>query len=318
VKTLRTAVIGAGHLGRHHVRLHAADPRARLVAVVDSDPARAREFAGPHGALALTDPAGLAGQVDAVSVAVPTIAHESVARPLLEAGIHVLVEKPIARSVAEADGLIAAAAASGAVLAVGQTERFNPALAALQVRAERPRFIEAQRLGSFSARSTDIDVVLDLMIHDLDAILALTKGRATEVAAIGVGALTHTVDIANARVVFDTGCVANLTASRISDQKVRKLRVFEPRAYFSLDYAERSLDHAWLEAPPGAAPAIRRERLALADDEPLRREISAFLAAAAGEGPVIVPGVEGREALALALRITDAIRAGAESAARTA
>jgi predicted dehydrogenase len=307
VKTLRTAVIGAGHLGRHHARLHAADPRAKLVAVVDSDPARAREVAGPLGAEALEDPSQLQGRVDAVSVAVPTIAHATVARPFLEAGVHVLVEKPITRTEAEARDLIETARKAGAVLVVGHTERFNPAVQALAERVKRPRFIETHRLGGFSARSTDIDVVLDLMIHDLDAVRSLVGAGATAVEAVGVGALTNSVDIANARVTFEGGCVANMTASRISAQKIRKLRVFESRAYFSLDYAERSLEHFWLHLEPGGKPEIRREQVPVPADEPLRREIEAFFAAALGEKPPVVPGEDGLEALRLAGLVLGAI-----------
>jgi len=309
-RPLRVAVVGAGHLGQHHARLYAAMEGCRLVGVADSDAARAHEVAGRHGVAAMTDARRLlereTGGLDAVSVAVPTEAHEEVACRFLEAGVAVLVEKPIAPSLAEADRLIEQARRSGALLGVGHTERFNPAVEALTLRAREPRFIEAHRLGSFAPRSLDIDVVLDLMIHDIDITLSLVKSPVRSVEAIGVAALTPKVDIANARITFDSGCVANLTASRISAARTRKMRVFERDSYLSCDCAERSLEHYRLETPPGGGrPAIVRQQVDIPADEPLRRELAAFLEAARGGAPYAVPGAAGRAALEVALAVVD-------------
>ena len=306
---LRAAVVGAGHLGRHHARLYAASSRARLIGVADVAPGRAEEIGGPHGAEAVTDFRRLVGRIDVASVAVPTDTHEEVACELLRSGVSVLVEKPIAPTVESADRIIAAARASGATLLVGHTERFNPAVEALAGRAREPRFVEAHRLGSFSARSLDIDVVLDLMIHDLDVLCALAGAPVRSVDAVGIGALTARVDIASVRTRLTNGCVANLTASRISEQKVRKLRVWEPDAYWSLDYGDQEVRH-WFLRREGPTPAIGSETLPVERDEPLRREIEHFLRAAAGEEHPRVDGAAGREALAAATLVLDSIRRG--------
>ncbi|HEY3174626.1 MAG TPA: Gfo/Idh/MocA family oxidoreductase [Candidatus Polarisedimenticolia bacterium] len=309
---LRVAVIGVGHLGQHHARLYPTIDGCRLVAVVDRDPARAREVASRHGVEALDDDRrlleGTAPRVDAVSVAVPTDAHAEVASRFLEAGVAALVEKPIAPSLQEADRLLESARRSGALLAVGHTERFNPSVEALARRARNPRFIEAHRLGSFAPRSLDIDVVLDLMIHDIDIALNLVGSPVRSVEAVGVNALTPRVDIANARIVFESGCVANLTASRISAARTRKIRVFQADSYLSCDCAERSLEHYRLERSAGAAhPSIVREQVEIPPDEPLRRELHAFVRAVRGEAPFSVPGEAGRAALEVALAVAGKI-----------
>ena len=257
-------MIGVGSLGQHHARLLAGLPEARLVAVVDRDRARAEEVAARHGVAALADHAALEN-VDAVTVAVPTTDHARVASAHLEAGRDVLVEKPIADSVEEAERLVRLADRTGRLLAVGHTERFNPVVRAALPRLRRPRFIEAHRLGVFTARSTDVDVVLDLMIHDLDIVHAMVRRPIATLDAVGVNALTDKVDIANVRVRFEGGCVANLTASRISVEKVRKLRVFEPDAYLSIDYArQEGLIYALRPGAAGGRPEIARERAAAA------------------------------------------------------
>jgi len=308
-------VIGVGSLGQHHARLLATLPEARLVAVVDSDRARAEEVAARHGVPALTDLADLR-DVDAVTVAVPTVEHVRVAAACLEAGRDVLVEKPIAASIEEAESLVRLAERTGRLLAVGHTERFNPVVRAALPRLKRPRFIEAHRLGVFTARSTDVDVVLDLMIHDLDIVLTMVGRPIAALDAVGVNALTDKVDIANVRVRFEGGCVANLTASRISVEKVRKLRVFESDAYLSLDYArQEGLIYA---LRPGASgrPEIARETLVVDGEEPLLAELRAFVRRAAGGEDPVVSGAEGVEALRAARRVLDAIareRAAAEA-----
>jgi len=313
---LRVGVVGVGYLGQHHARIYASLPGVKLVGVADTRPGRAEEIAAKNGCRAFAGPAEMIAEVDAVSVATPTASHREVAAGFLAAGKGVLVEKPIAASLPEADAMIAAASESGALLGVGHTERFNPAIEALRRRARNPRFIEAHRLGTFPARSLDVDVVLDLMIHDIDLVLALTGGAQVQaVDAVGVSALTPKVDIANARIRLAGGCVANLTASRISASKVRKVRVFTNEAYLSSDCANQSLEHFSLKMPgapgaPGAMPEIVREAPSLDNDEPLARELRAFAAAAAGGGPFEVGGREGRQALAVALAVAERIEEG--------
>jgi predicted dehydrogenase len=314
---LRVGVAGVGHLGQHHARLWAGMEGCRLAGIVDADAGRARAIAGQYGGVpSWTDARRLLGSVDAVSVAVPTLAHREVALPFLEAGIPVLVEKPMAATLDEADAMIRAAERSGTLLGVGHTERFNPAAAELARRVQRPRFIECHRLGSFAPRSLDIDVVLDLMIHDLDIALSLVGREVRSVAAVGVAALTPRVDIANARIVFEGGCVANLTASRISATKTRKIRVFQRDSYLSCDCAARSLEHYRLETRPGAdRPSIVHETVSVGAEEPLQRELAAFAAAARGGAPFPVGGAEGRRALAAALAIARAIEESFEAGA---
>ena len=319
---LRVGVVGVGYLGRHHARIYAAMPEVRLAGVVDRNQERAREVAGLYGAPAFEDPGSLLGKVDAVSVATPTISHRSVAERFLAEGIPVLVEKPMTATLAEADALVSLAASRGVLLAVGHTERFNPAVRVLCELARDPRFIEVHRLGTFPARSLDIDVVLDLMIHDIDLVLALGRassgGSITSLDAVGVNALTPRVDIANARIRLSGGCVANLTASRISTGKVRKIRVFTRDAYLSCDCADQTLEHFRLErrGSSDSAPAIARGTPEVARDEPLVCELRAFIAAVGGGAPFEVTGVEGREALAVALAVAERIEEGLHEGAR--
>jgi predicted dehydrogenase len=302
---LRVGVIGVGHLGKHHARLIAAVPGARLTAVVDTQRDRATAAADLAGAVALTDYRELIGQVDAVTVAVPTELHHEVALAFLERGISVLVEKPITRTLDEADALVAAAKASGATLATGQTERYNPAVAVVMPLVSTPRFIEVHRLGVFPDRSLDIDVVFDLMIHDLDIILALVKADVTAIEAVGVPVLTDKFDIANARLRFATGCIANVTASRISKERVRKIRFFQPDAYISIDYAEQSVEGYRLKRREGQRPEIQGGQLPVAREEPLKRELEDFVRAVREKRPPLVSGEDGRRALALAQAIAD-------------
>ena len=276
---IRVAVVGVGHLGKHHARLLASIDGATLVAVVDPDQERASAAAAATGARALADYRELFDQVDAVTVAAPTELHHEIALAFLDRGISVLVEKPITRTLAEADALIAAAAASGATLATGQTERFNPAIATVMPFVTTPRFIEVHRLGVFPDRSLDIDVVFDLMIHDLDIILALVKAEPTSIEAVGVPVLTDKFDIANARLRFPTGCIANVTASRISKERVRKIRFFQPDAYVSIDYAEQEVEGYRLLRRDGERPQIQGGKLPVTREEPLKRELTDFVRA---------------------------------------
>jgi predicted dehydrogenase len=304
---LRVAVIGVGHLGRHHARILSTLDGARLVAVVDKIPERATEIAASTGTRALTDSRDLLGEVDAVTVAVPTELHAEIALPFLEQGIATLIEKPMARSLAEADQIIAAARASGATLGVGHTERYNPAVSAVMPLVTAPRFIEVHRLGVFPDRSLDIDVVFDLMIHDLDIILSLVRSDVTSVEAVGVPVLTPKYDIANARLRFASGCIANVTASRISRDRVRKIRFFQPDAYLSIDYAAQEVEGWRLVKPDGARPSIQGGPLPVERDEPLRRELADFVRAARSRTSPVVDGDAGRRALELATRVAEKI-----------
>jgi predicted dehydrogenase len=298
-------VIGVGHLGRHHARILSTLDGVSLTAVVDKLPERAAEIAASTNTVALTDSADVLDRVDAVTVAVPTELHRDIAMPFLERGVSVLVEKPMARSLAEADELMAAAQASGATLAVGHTERYNPAVAAVLPLVTTPRFIEVHRLGVFPERSLDIDVVFDLMIHDLDIILSMVKSEVTSIEAVGVPVLTPKYDIANARLRFASGCIANITASRISKERVRKLRFFQPDAYVSIDYAAQEVEGARLVKRDGAKPSIQAGSIPVQHDEPLKRELADFVAAVRDRRAPIVDGAAGRRALELATRIAD-------------
>jgi len=300
---LRAGVIGVGHLGRFHALIYGEMQGVDLVGVMDQDEDRAAKVARETGSVAFKDvDALLAEGLDLVSLAVPTIFHAEIGEQILQRRINLLVEKPIAASIGEADRLIAAADRSGCLLQVGQLERFNPAFRSLQPLLKGPRFVEAHRLGVFSARSIDVDVIQDLMIHDLDLMLAMDPSGLKRVDAAGVAILTDKVDIANARLTFNSGCVANLTASRVSAGQVRKFRIFQPDAYFSLDLQARTTRHIYLSFA-GGRPEIIQKDVAVADVLPLQEELKAFTQKVrAGSGPGVT-GEEGRAALALALEI---------------
>lgn len=302
---VRAAVIGVGHLGRHHARILSTLEGVDLVAVVDTNAERASAISASTGVPAVTDYREVLDKIDAVSIAVPTELHRDIALPFLERGVAALVEKPIARSLAEADELVAAAHKSGAVLGVGQTERYNPAVAAVLPLVTSPRFIEVHRLGAFPDRSLDIDVVFDLMIHDLDLILALVRSEVQSIEAVGVPVLTSKYDIANARLRFRSGCIANVTASRISKERVRKIRFFQPDAYISIDYAAQEVEGWRLVRHDGSRPTIEGGALPVERDEPLRREIADFIRAVRSKTTPLVDGVAGRRALELATRVAE-------------
>jgi predicted dehydrogenase len=304
---VRVGVVGVGHLGRHHVRILSSLPGARLVGAADLIVDRARTATEGTGAAAVERAGDLLDRVDAVTVAVPTKAHAEVVRPFLERGIHVLVEKPIAATLAEADEMIRLARASGATLAVGHTERFNPAIRAVWPSLRTPRFIEVHRLSGFPERSLDVDVIFDVMIHDLDILLAVVDSEVTGVEAVGVPVLTPRIDIANARVKFASGCTANVTASRISRDKVRKVRFFEKDMYVSIDYAAFEAEVWRLRPRPGDRPAIEGGPVEVSRDEPLRAELADFIGAIRGSRRPVVTGEDGRNALALATRVAEAI-----------
>lgn len=300
----RVAVIGAGSFGKNHVRVVRENPRARLQFVVDADLARAREHAGPD-VRATADFRDIAGQVDAAILAVPTILHAEIGSALLEAGIDVLIEKPIAATLEEAGRLIEAAERNGRILQVGHLERFNPAVIALERAATLPLFFEIHRMSVFTLRSLDVDVVLDLMIHDLDIVLALARAQLKEIRAAGISVLSPKVDIANVRLEFTDGCIANLTASRVSTEKVRKLRLFQPRQYISLDYAKQSAAVFKVGGPEG----IAFEQWAIEPAEPLKLQFDAFLDAVETRNIPKLNGRVARRTLEVALGILDKIKA---------
>jgi predicted dehydrogenase len=303
--SLRIAVVGVGHLGKHHARILSSMPGVELVAVVDTNKARAEEVAAASHTAPLTDARELAGKVDAITIAVPTEIHRDIALPFLSTGVSALVEKPMARSLAEADDMIAAAAKTGARLAVGHTERFNPAVAVARPLVANPRFIEVHRLGVFPERSLDIDVVFDLMIHDLDVILSVVDSPVAGIDAVGVAVLTPKFDIANVRLRFESGCIANLTASRISRDRTRKIRFFQPDSYVSVDYAAQELEVWRLVRPASGLPAIEGGIVPVTNEEPLKRELQDFVDAVRDRRPPKVTGEDGRRALALAAQITE-------------
>jgi len=313
---IKTAVIGVGSLGQAHARIHASLEQAELVAVCDTNETQGRAVAERHATRFIHDYRELLGRVEAVSVATPTVNHHEITRAFLEAGVHVLVEKPIARTLDEADEMIAAAESKNLVLQTGHIERFNPAFVALRQRIERPRFFEAHRMGVFTPRSLDIDVVMDLMVHELDIITSLVKSDVVKLEAVGIPILTQKIDLANARLEFADGCIANITASRVAGERLRKLRVFQPNEYYSLDYAEQQVATLKLTPPKsaGALPEISAESLQIEKREPLLAEIESFITAVQSRTAPAVSGAEGRRALALALEVLEKIKAHSERA----
>ena len=317
---LKVGVIGVGYLGRHHARIYAQMPGVTLVGVSDLHAERGQAIAAEYGTKFFADYREMLGQVEAVSLAVPTIDHCEIGCELLRQGIAVLVEKPIARTLAEADQMIQLAEKHNVCLQVGHLERFNPAIVAVRPLVKEPRFFETHRLSLFSPRSLDIDVVMDLMIHDLDIIASLVKSPIVNIHAVGVAVITPKFDIANARIEFASGCIANITASRISTEKVRKLRLFQPHDYISIDYITQQAGFWSLRKPlnlpsgitdPAALLAsgigIEARQLDIKADEPLRAELAAFVQAVTTSEPPPVSGAEGRHALALALQVSDKI-----------
>jgi len=282
-------------------------PDVSLAAVVDTRPARAEEIAHKYGAPSFTDVNAAVAHVDAAVVAVPTVDHLTVARTLIERRIPVLLEKPIAASLAEADDLLRLAHTHGVVFGVGHTERFNPAVVAAMPLVSDPRFVEVHRLGTFPERSLDIDVIFDLMIHDLDLLLAAVRSPVVSVEAVGVNVLTPRTDIANARLKFESGCIANLTASRISRDRVRKARFFQHDSYVSIDFAAQEVEVYRLTGQSNGRPTIEGGRLTVEQEEPLKRELADFVDAVRGGRAPAVSGTAGREALALATRIAEAM-----------
>lgn len=306
--SLRVGVVGCGAMGRHHVRLWSQAPDCELTAIFDEDTERAEAIAKEFGCAAAGSLEDFSSRVDAASVAVPTTLHLAVGRTLLKNGVDVLIEKPIAPTVAEADELIEAAG-EDRILAVGHTERFNPAVRALLDLVDNPRFLEVHRLGSFPDRSTDVDAILDLMVHDLDIILRLVNRPLRSIEAVGVPVLTGSVDIANARLCFEGGCVANITASRVSREQIRKLRLFQSDTYISVDYTDRSGRVTRLDRSGEGRPEILSDPLDVDNQDSLEMELRDFAEAVRTRRPAMVPGCEGRRALATAIAVRDAVLA---------
>jgi predicted dehydrogenase len=324
----RIGVIGAGGLGQHHVRILGELPEATMVGFYEARADRAAEIASTLGARAFGSLEELLAGVDAVTIVVPTPGHYAVAKAALERGIHVLVEKPFTATLDEADELLAIAEKSGAIVQIGHVERFNRAIRAALPFVDSPKFIESDRLAPFNPRGADVAVVLDLMIHDIDLLLTLVGAKVTSVKAVGVGVLTPSVDIANARLEFATGAVANITASRVSRERMRKIRLFQKSGYISLDLAtgsgefyrmRRDVDLAELAQGPLALEAfVERVPVEAPEGEPLRLEFQSFIAAVQGRAPVTVTGEDGRAALAVALQIVREIERTAPTLAGVA
>lgn len=302
---VRCGVVGVGSLGQHHARIYAALEDVEFVGIVEANVDRAREISARHGCKVFSDVESLGAACDAVSIVVPTDRHKDVALPLLAHGCHLLIEKPICASLGEAEEVVAAAKAAGAVVQVGHIEHFNPVMSYLETHVDRPRFITADRLAPFTPRGTEVGVVLDLMIHDIGVVLELVKSPLERVEAVGVNVLSETEDIANARLTFANGCVANLNTSRVSLKKVREIRVFQPAAYLSLNFMEQS---GHLVRKRGTT--LDKEDIPIERDEPLKLELSAFVGCVRERSDPKVGAELGKSALEVAVQVTELIRAG--------
>ncbi len=307
MKPLRVGVIGVGHLGQHHARLYASLPGSTLVGITDADPRRAKEIAERHGTAVYDDVGALLQQVEAVSIAAPTSAHHAVARQCLEAGVHVLVEKPVTTTPAEARELVTLARARNVALQVGHIERFNPVMLKVRPFIRDPLLIECRRVSPFTGRSTDVDVVLDLMIHDLDIVLSFQPGTVTDVRAVGAAVVSDKVDLAYAWLTFSSGCVATLTASRVATTRARKLTLVQRDAAILLDYQSRQAVIRRLPARPQAGGESPAEQVQGGEEEPLKLELESFLQAVRTGARPAVSGEDGEAALSLAYRVLEEI-----------
>ncbi len=310
---LKVAVIGVGSLGQHHARVYTEMAGVELLGVVDSDLQRAKEIASLNHCQAFSELDPLLGKIDAASVVVPTVYHHPVAKVLLQQRVHLLLEKPMTTTLEEADDLIAIADRTGAILQVGHIEQFNAGLRTLKRHLTHPRFFECHRISPFVARGTDVHVILDLMIHDIDIVLSLVPSKLTEIRAVGTSVLTPQIDIANVRLAFSDGCVANLTASRVSQDKLRKIRIFQPDAYFSLDYMRQEMRVYRRLIRSDGTPTIVVDKILTEKEESLKAELSAFVQSVRIQGRPKVSGKDGRRALDVALRIVDLIKNDQES-----
>lgn len=308
---LRLGVVGVGYVGRIHAKIYSQMPNVELVGVADINPATAAEVSNEYGCQGFTDPNALLDKTDAVSISVPTSVHGEVAMPYLEAGVHMLLEKPIAPTVQEAERIVATAEKRGIVLLIGHLERFNAGIMKLAERVRDPRFIESHRLGTFVERATDVDVVTDLMIHDIDIVLSLVKSELTYVSAVGSPVLTDHIDIANARLEFANNTVANVTASRVSTKKFRRIRVFGSDSYQALNFIDQQIEVVSKTDPaPGQLfPGLKSERLEIEPRPPLDAELEHFVETVSSGGQPLVNGKDGVKALCVAEQVRKKIEA---------
>jgi predicted dehydrogenase len=311
MEKLHVGVVGVGYLGQHHARIYSELKNAELVGVVDVDFDRAKEIAKKFKTQAFKNHEELFGKVDAVSIVAPTVHHHALAKAFFEAGSDVLLEKPITVTVEEADELIEVSDAKGCIFQVGHLERFNSAVVKMVEMTTSPKFIECNRLSPFPDRSTDVDVVLDLMIHDIDIIMSLVKSPLKDIHAVGIAVISKNVDIANARIEFESGCVANITSSRVSLKKERKIRLFQPDTYISLNYQDQEV-YAYHRIPnkkdPEGKPDIIGGKVKVVKEEPLKAELEAFLASVRDRSRPLVSGREGRDALKVAMLVQQEIK----------
>jgi predicted dehydrogenase len=311
VEKIKVGVVGVGYLGRHHARIYSELPQAELVGVCDVNAEQAKEIAKSAKTVPYTSHEELIGKVQAVSIAAPTVHHYAIAKDFLSAGVDVLLEKPMTVTVEEADELVSLAKEKNCILQVGHLERFNSAVTKMVELTTTPKFIECNRLSPFPDRSTDVDVVLDLMIHDIDIILSLVGSPVKSIHAVGIPVISKNVDIANARMEFESGCVANVTSSRISMKKERKIRLFQPDTYISLNYQDQEI-YAYHRIPnkkdPEGKPDIVGGKVKVKKEEPLKAELEAFLGCVASRAKPLVSGVEGRDALKVAMLVQEEIR----------
>jgi predicted dehydrogenase len=304
-RKIRCGVIGTGYLGQHHARIYAALEDTELVGIVEADDARAEEMCGLYDCTRFSSAAELAEACDAVSVVVPTDKHRAVAVPLLEGGCHLLIEKPLCTSLEEAEAILSAAKANGCIVQVGHIEHYNPVMGYLENAVTQPQFLTADRLAPFNPRGTEVGVVLDLMIHDIGIILALVRSPIRQIDAVGVNVLSQSEDIANARLSFENGCVANINTSRVSQKKVREIRVFQPSNYLSLDFMNQSGHFLRKEGSE-----LVREEIPIEKDEPLKLELASFAQVVRETGQPKVGAELGKTALEVAIQITEMIRRG--------
>jgi predicted dehydrogenase len=311
MEKIRVGVVGVGYLGQHHARIYSELKNAELVGVVDVDFDRAKEIAKKFKTQAFKNHEELFGKVDAVSIVAPTVHHHALAKAFFEAGSDVLLEKPITVTVEEADELIEVSDTKGRIFQVGHLERFNSAVVKMVEMTTTPKFIECNRLSPFPDRSTDVDVVLDLMIHDIDIIMSLVKSPLKDIHAVGIAVISKNVDIANARIEFESGCVANITSSRVSLKKERKIRLFQPDTYISLNYQDQEV-YAYHRIPnkkdPEGKPDIIGGKVKVVKEEPLKAELEAFLASVRDRSRPLVSGREGRDALKVAMLVQQEIK----------
>ncbi len=308
MKKIRAGVVGVGYLGEHHARIYSEIPDVELVGVVDPDEERARLIGEKVGCAFYTNHQEILGAVDAVSIAAPTSFHHDLSVDFLRDKVDVLLEKPMTVNLKEADHLIEEAERNQRILQIGHLERFNGAIRKLKEVVNEPRFVESHRIGPFVNRGTDVDVILDLMIHDIDILLSVVQSKVSDIRAVGTPVISSNVDIANARIEFESGCVANVTASRVSLKKERKVRIFQPDTYISLDYQLQELMVYRRVIDPNKGPQILMEKMETAKDEPLRVELEAFIHSVQSRKQPVISGKDGREALKVALEIISLMR----------